>query len=113
MEIFPFLLKEFSLITFLNPYGIKRAIESRCFQDLSWLEIRATVLKFDSCSNSPVVKWQFKGRKLQPSAKYLIKEGELIVENLNYSDAGPYTCAARSILGSFEATGNLSVRGER
>ena len=44
---------------------------------------------------------------------YLIKEGELIVRNLNYSDAGPYTCAARNILGSSEATGNLSVRGER
>ena len=64
-------------------------------------------------SPSPVVKWQFKGRKLQPSAKYLIKEGELIVRNLNYSDAGRYTCAARNILGSSEATGNLSVRGER
>ena len=62
---------------------------------------------------SPVVEWQFKGRKLQPSAKYLIKEGELIVRNLNYSDAGPYTCAARNILGSSEATSNLSVRGER
>ena len=62
---------------------------------------------------SPVMEWQFKGRKLQPSAKYLIKEGELIVRNLNYSDAGPYLCAARNILGSSEATGNLSVPGQR
>ena len=62
---------------------------------------------------SPVVEWQFKGRKLMSGAKYLIKEGELIVRNLNYSDAGSYTCAARNILGSSEATGNLSVRGER
>ena len=37
----------------------------------------------------------------------------MIVRNLNYNDAGPYTCAARNILGSSEATGNLSVRGER
>ena len=62
---------------------------------------------------SPVVEWQFKGTKLLPGAKYLIKEGEMIVINLNYSDAGPYTCAARNILRSSEATGNLSVRGER
>ena len=62
---------------------------------------------------SPVVEWQFMGIKLLSGAKYLIKEGELIVRNLNYSDAGPYTCAARNILGSSEATSNLSVRGER
>ena len=62
---------------------------------------------------SPVVEWQFKGTKLLSGAKYLIKEGELIVRNLNYSNAGPYTCAARNILGSSEATGNLTVRGKR
>ncbi|CAH3166312.1 unnamed protein product [Porites lobata] len=60
---------------------------------------------------SPVVEWQFMGKKLLSGAKYLIREGELIVRNLNYSDAGPYTCAARNILGSSEATSNLSVRG--
>ena len=63
-------------------------------------------------SPSPVVEWQLMGRKLLSGAKYLIKEGELIVRNLNYSDAGPYTCAARNILGSSEAISNLTVRGE-
>ena len=55
----------------------------------------------------------FLGRKLLSGAKYLIKEGELIFRNLNYSDAGPYTCAARNILGSSEAISNLTVRGKR
>ena len=61
----------------------------------------------------PFVKWSFKGGKLPSGAKYLIKEGELIVTNLNYSDAGQYTRAARNILGSSVATTNLSVRGKR
>ena len=61
----------------------------------------------------PTVEWRFKGRKLLSCAKYFIKVGELVVKNLNYRDAGQYTCHARNILGSSEVTGKLSVRGKR
>ena len=61
----------------------------------------------------PAIEWRFMGRKLVSGAKYFIKVGELIVRNLNYSDAGQYTCHARNIVGSSEASGNLSVRGKR
>ena len=61
----------------------------------------------------PTVEWQFKGRKLLSGAKYLIRVGEFVVKNLNYRDAGQYTCHARNILGSSNATGKLSVRGKR
>ena len=60
----------------------------------------------------PTVEWRFKGKKLLPGAKYMIKVGEFIVKNLNYRDAGQYTCHAKNILGSSEATGSLSVRGK-
>ena len=61
----------------------------------------------------PAIEWRFMGRKLVSGAKYLIKVGELVVRKLNYSDVGQYTCHARNILGSSEASGNLSVRGKR
>ena len=62
---------------------------------------------------SAIVEWQFNGTKLLSASKHLIKEGELIVRNLNYSDAGPYSCAARNILGMSEAISYLTVRGKR
>ena len=62
---------------------------------------------------TPAVEWRFKSRKLVSGAMYLVNVGELVVRNLNCSDAGQYTCHARNILGSSEATGNLSVRGKR
>ena len=46
-----------------------------------------------------------KGRKRLSGAKYLVKEGDLVVTNLNYNDTGQYICAAKNILGSSEASG--------
>ena len=60
----------------------------------------------------PTVEWRFKGKKLLPGAKYLIKVGEFNVKNLNYRDAGQYTCHAKNILGSSEANVSLFVRGK-
>lgn len=60
----------------------------------------------------PSVEWRFKDRKLLPGAKHAIKEGEMTIKHLNYRDAGKYTCTGRNLLGSSEASTNLSVRGE-
>ena len=61
----------------------------------------------------PRIEWRFNGRKLLSGSKHLIKDdGELIIKRLNYSDAGQYTCVAKNIIGSLEASGNLTVRGE-
>ena len=61
----------------------------------------------------PRMEWRFKGTKLQSGSKYWIKDdGELNIKHLNYSDAGQYTCVATNILGSHQASGNLTVRGE-
>ena len=61
----------------------------------------------------PRVEWRFKGRKLQSGSKHWIKDdAELNIKHLNYSDVGQYTCVATNILGSHQASGNLTVRGE-
>ena len=55
---------------------------------------------------TPSVQWRLKGRKRLSGAKYLVKEGELVVRNLNYNDTGQYTCATKNILGSSKASDN-------
>jgi len=60
----------------------------------------------------PRIEWKFKGSKLLSGSKYWIKDnGELNIQHLNYSDAGQFTCVARNILGSHQASGNLTVGG--
>ena len=61
---------------------------------------------------SPRIEWRFRGRRLLPGAKHSIKDGELIIKHLNYTDAGQYTCVVTNIFGSSEAAGNLTVRGK-
>ena len=61
----------------------------------------------------PRIEWRFKGSKLPSGSKYWIKDdGEVNIKDLNYSDAGQYTCVATNILGSHQASANLTVRGE-
>ena len=61
----------------------------------------------------PRIEWRFKGSKLLSGSKHWTKDdGELNIKNLNYNDAGRYTCVATNILGSHQASGNLTVRGE-
>ena len=61
----------------------------------------------------PRVEWKFNGRELQSGSKHWIKDdGELNITHLNYCDAGQYTCGATNILGSHQASGSLTVRGE-
>ena len=62
---------------------------------------------------TPIVERSLKGRKRLSGAKYLVKEGDLVVTNLNYNDTGQYTCAAKNILGSSKASGNLTVRSKK
>jgi len=60
----------------------------------------------------PRIEWRFKGTRLQSGSKHWIKDGgELNIKHLNYNDAGQYKCAATNILGSHQASGNLTVRG--
>ena len=61
----------------------------------------------------PKIEWRFKGKKILLGSKHKIKDDkELNIKHLNYSDAGQYTCVATNILGSHQASGNLTVRGE-
>ena len=59
------------------------------------------------------VEWRLNGRKLLSGAKYLVREGELNVRNLNDNDTGQYTFATKNILGSSKASGNLTVQSKR
>ena len=43
----------------------------------------------------------------------MVKEGDLAVTNLNYNDTERYTCAAKNIPGSSEASGSLTVRSKK
>ena len=65
-----------------------------------------------SGSPRPQVEWRFKSAKLVSGSEHLIKDGELTIKRLKYSDAGQYYCVATNVLGSHESYGNLSVRGE-
>ena len=61
---------------------------------------------------TPRIEWRFESEILSSGLKYSIEEGILTVHQLNFSDAGLYSCLATSALGSAETASNLTVRGK-
>ncbi|KAJ7370056.1 hypothetical protein OS493_034499 [Desmophyllum pertusum] len=59
---------------------------------------------------TPTVEWKFESERLSSGLKYSIEEGILIINQLNFTDTGLYSCVVSSALGSDEASGNLTVR---
>ena len=97
-----------------------RALENRyvgndvtCRSDWRWRTYSMSFYCWAGGNPAPSVKWWLKGRKRLPGAKYLVKEGDLVVKNLNYNATGRYICAAKNILGSSEASGSLTVRSKK
>ena len=59
----------------------------------------------------PTVTWKFGEKVLLNGSKYAVGDGKLVVRELQYSDAGKYTCIARNILGVAQKVATLIVRG--
>ena len=60
----------------------------------------------------PTIVWKFGNETLSSGLKYSTENEMLIVNQLNFSDTGLYTCVATSALGSAEVSTNLIVRGK-
>lgn len=58
------------------------------------------------------IQWKFNGKNLTSGEKYSISDnGILIIRQLNYRDAGQYTCVGKDVFGRPESSGILTVQG--
>lgn len=59
----------------------------------------------------PEVKWDRSGRKLTGGRYLVLENGDLQIQDVQFSDAGEYTCYASNKFGNVEASATLRVKG--
>ncbi|KAJ8728642.1 hypothetical protein PYW07_006338 [Mythimna separata] len=58
----------------------------------------------------PTITWKLNGRVINPSGKYSIQDGALIIREVKMSDTNSYTCEAKNEVGAVSATFKTYIR---